>query len=119
MNHTMRKLFLASSVFASFTLVSFYGLFTHRAVSQVTENAYNTYPQEFVDGYMTECQEGAVAGNMTEEQAQQLCGCMIDQFQAEYTITELREVIASAEDGGDELGDLIKVGEICAQQLNE
>ena len=119
MNHTMRKLFLASSAFTTFTLVSFYGLSAHRAVSQVTENAYNNYPQEFVDGYMTECQESAVAGNMTEKQAQQLCGCMIDQFRAEYTITELREVIASAEDGGDELGDLIKIGEICAQQLNE
>ena len=80
--------------------------------------AQYSYPENFVTSYLRDCQQSAIRGNLSAEQAAQLCRCMLNKFQNQYSHEELQTMMKEASVGGDALASLIDVGEACAVEQN-
>ncbi len=81
--------------------------------------AQSTGNPEFFAQYRQECEANAVAGNLSQAQAKQLCSCILNGFQERYSVEEFKAITRQArEEGGDALTALVEVGQSCAQQLN-
>ena len=65
--------------------------------------------------YKTECRERA--NNLPEEDAEILCTCTINEFQARYTTEEFKKLTQEAKKDEEAEEKLIEVGEACFEKI--
>ena len=94
MKTTFNQLSLTSAFFITFSLIAYSGLPSANAQRQVAhQTPPYEYPQDFVNGYMSECKENFEIENAQEEkEIESLCTCALDQFRAKYTVDQLRQL---------------------------
>jgi hypothetical protein len=80
-------------------------------------NSESAYPQEIVDAYMDGCLQGAVAEGATQDQATQLCGCSISEFQARFTLEEFTTIVEQTEQTRQLPTEIGEVVQYCVQQV--
>ena len=119
MKNNLRKLSLSSAFGLTFAIISSSGwLGAHGQTQTIPQETGNLYPEGFINAYMNDCTASAVAGEIPPQQAEQLCSCMLNELQAQYTVDELIALTQEASEGGEEaLDNFFKVGQVCAAQL--
>ncbi|MBE9127509.1 MULTISPECIES: hypothetical protein [unclassified Coleofasciculus] len=109
MKSAFRRLSLASTFLLTFALVT-YGTIP-------AAKAQNKYPPQVVTNYMRGCQQSAVNGGLSEAQAERVCACTINRFQARFTIEQFRELLQRARETGGQPQELVEIGQACAQEV--
>ena len=120
-NYLMKTTFRQQSLITAFlmtaSIVVYCTLFLNEANSQTPKLPdKNEYPQDFAEAYQASCQFNAVAKGLSEEQAEMLCNCTLNQFQSKYTLAKFQKLLAeSAKE--EKAEELIEIGELCAEKL--
>lgn len=52
----------------------------------------HVYPEDFVADYLEDCRQLAMAEDLTAQEADTLCLCTIERFQAEYSFEEYQQL---------------------------
>ena len=87
------------------------------AEGSVNRQPAHEYPKEFVRGFNEECLETSVAEGLEEAEAKRLCGCTINEFERQYSLSEFQQLtVAAATDEASETA-LIEVGQFCFEQI--
>ncbi|NES86786.1 MAG: hypothetical protein F6K10_38590 [Moorea sp. SIO2B7] len=134
----MKKKFYQISLVSAFVFtlssVSYSGLVAEaRQVNQNTSSEFSpeNYKKACVESYVadglekkeaqiwcdykTECREHAK--NLPEEDAEMLCTCTINEFQARYTTEEFKKITQEAKKDEEAEEKLIEVGEACFEKI--
>ncbi len=117
MKTTFRQQSLITAFLMTVSIMVYCSLFVNEANSQTPKSASeNEYPQDFAETYQASCKFNAVAKGLSQEQADTLCSCTLNQFQSQYTLEKFQKLLkeSAKEETPDEL---IEVGEICAERL--
>lgn len=118
MKKIFRKLSFSSAFGLTFALISSSGWLAANAQTQTRpQETGNPYPQAFINAYMQDCTAKFVAGEIPPQQAEQLCNCMLNQFQAQYTVDELIILTQEASEDEEAFNSFMEIGAVCAAQL--
>lgn len=79
--------------------------------------AQNSYPEEFVTQYLQGCNARSQQEGLTPRQAQVLCQCTIDEYQARFSIEEFAAIVRQLQDTGEAPDELLEVSLTCSAQL--
>lgn len=109
MKTTFHKLSLTSAFLVTFAVITTSGLL--RATAQ------NKYPQAIVNEYMRSCQQSAVRGGLSQQQAQRLCTCTINRFQSRFTLEQFRNLTRQGQESGKPPEAMTEVGMACAEEV--
>ncbi|ELR98361.1 hypothetical protein GLO73106DRAFT_00021910 [Gloeocapsa sp. PCC 73106] len=75
------------------------------AIAQATPSVY---PEDFVTDYLEECRQLALAEDLTTEEADVLCACTIESFQAQYSFEEYQQLSQETKED---------IGYICFEEI--
>lgn len=125
---TLHKKFSRISAVSAFLLafspVAYTGLPAAKAESQVPQqiaqsNQGNRYPKNLIDDYMKSCRQSAVKQGVSQQQAEQLCACTINRFQAQFTLDQFKALTLQAQQTGETPEVFTEIGVACAEQLTD
>ncbi len=117
MKTTFRQQSLITASLMTVSIMIYCSLFVSEANSQTPKlQDDNEYPQDFAEAYQASCKFNAVAKGLSQEQAETLCNCTLNQFQSKYTLEKFQKLLeeSTKEETPEEL---IEVGELCAEKL--
>ncbi|TVQ46108.1 MAG: hypothetical protein EA365_06395 [Gloeocapsa sp. DLM2.Bin57] len=69
-----------------------------KVFAQESQPTPHVYPEDFVTDYLADCRELAIAEGLLPEDADILCQCTIDKFQAQYSFEEYEQLSQEAKE---------------------
>ncbi|NEP15221.1 MAG: hypothetical protein F6K14_34645 [Symploca sp. SIO2C1] len=114
MNKTLKKLSLFSTCLVAFSLISYSGLPTAEAESKVPQQAatkgrYTKYSQSLENRFLTKCKTDAVNNGLSQQQANQLCLCVLKGSSTQGITSAQLQAILDNPDGdvSDSFGEVV------------
>ncbi|MGK7875508.1 MAG: hypothetical protein AB4426_20070 [Xenococcaceae cyanobacterium] len=111
MKTTFHQLSLVSAFLLTLSAVAYNGLLAAKAESP------NPSPQYSFDDYKKECIQRSMAEGLPLEEAETLCTCTINEFQARYTIEEFKKLTQEAKENEEAAEMLTEVGYSCFEEI--
>ena len=81
-------------------------------IAQNTSRAYSSFAE-----YKTECLNDSRLQGFHPEDVQKLCSCVINTFEARYTLEQFKKLTQTASTNAEAENTLVEVGEICFDQI--
>ncbi len=76
-----------------------------------------TYPLEYAQQYLQDCQTTSLQEGLEEIEAKKLCDCTLREFEQKYNLTEFKQLNTAAATDENASNQLIEVGYLCFEQL--
>ncbi|MGF1494812.1 MAG: hypothetical protein ACFBSC_20670 [Microcoleaceae cyanobacterium] len=85
--------------------------------SQAAQPTTHVYPKEISQTYQKLCIQESIASGFSSQQADQLCRCIIEQLQNQYSLNEFLEIYTRSNETGEPPDEFVDAGLTCAEQL--
>lgn len=69
------------------------------------------------EDYRQECLQRVKQQKLTDELAQEVCGCTISQFQKQYSLADFRKIVQKSKTDKSAARKLAEVGEACFEKV--
>ncbi|NJK39130.1 MAG: hypothetical protein HC825_02820 [Oscillatoriales cyanobacterium RM1_1_9] len=114
---------LNSSVFSLTALVLLFASFSQWPIATAERPLAQKpdippYPTEIKEAYKKLCVQQSTGEGFTPQQATNLCTCVLDQFQARFTLDQFLKIYAESSKTQEPPDEFVEVGLACANQLN-
>ncbi len=76
------------------------------------------YPEPEQQAYLNACRQVSKEQGFTQQQAESLCKCTLEQFKTQYTVDQFRELYTEASQNNNIPTEFLKAGMLCADQLS-
>lgn len=115
----LAKLALLSITSLIFTIsMPFSWSFAEETVNTTNSSpTFSPYPPDYVQNYLQDCIQTSMQEGLTEEDAQTLCGCTLNQFQQKYSLSEFKQLTVASQTDENAANSLIEVGELCFEDI--
>ena len=91
--------------------------FQNTTTAKTSEVRYQ-YPQAEQQAYLKTCQQVSLQQGLTQQQAEPLCQCTLEQLKKQYTVDRFRELYQEATSQSDYIPtEFLKIGMLCVDQL--
>ena len=105
------------SLFTHLIVLSGLCVFPTATNAEGLSTAYQ-YPEAEQQAYLSACQQVSVDQGFSQQQAQNLCVCTLEQFKTKYTLEQFRELYTVAHQNNKVPTEFIKAGIFCAARLS-
>jgi hypothetical protein len=108
---------IARSLFTHVIVLSGLCIFQSTSQAENLSSAYQ-YPEAEQQAYLSACQQVTAEQGFSQQQAQNLCTCTLEQFKTKYTLEQFRALYQAANQNNQVPSEFIKAGIFCAAQLS-
>ncbi|MGB3405131.1 MAG: hypothetical protein WBA77_20785 [Microcoleaceae cyanobacterium] len=108
---------IARSLFTHLIVLSGLCVFQNASHAENLSDSHQ-YPEAEQQAYLSACQQVTVEQGFSQQQAQNLCVCTLDQFKTKYSLEQFRELYKAANQNNEVPSEFIKAGIFCAARLS-